>query len=67
MSLRYEQYRSLQYTRKFLYDYLQKETRPKNITETKAHIVCCLRHFPPLHNNGQPIFSKDDLTEDYKS
>jgi len=66
MSLRYEQYNALKRTRKFLRDELRKETRCKTITERKDKILSCLRHFPVLFDSGQPMWSKDNFTEDSK-
>ena len=62
MSLRYEQHRALLMTREFLFDLLQSDTRPKTVAETKEKDRArrCLRHFPPLRESGEPIFSQDD-------
>ena len=60
MSLKYEQHRSLLMTREFLLDLLQPNTRPKTVAETKERVRRCLRHFPPLKENGEPLFSGDD-------
>lgn len=61
MSLKYEQYRSLLTTREFLFSLLTTETRPKTIGELKARACNCLRHFPFLKEDGEPVFSKDDF------
>lgn len=58
MSLKHEQYNSLIYTRDFLYDLLDPKKRPKKQSEIKDRVRRCLRHYPPLDENGQPIFSK---------
>jgi len=67
MSLRYEQYWSLKKTQQFLRDLLDKSTRPKTVTELKRRALSCLRHYPHLHNNGEPIFSRDGFTVDRTS
>jgi len=64
MSLRYEQYRSLKLTRMLLRDLLTIKDYPKTKAEMRDRVVVCLRHFPVLHNSGQPMWSMDDLTED---
>ena len=60
MSLRYEQYRALWETRRFLRElgYERKLIRTK---ETRERAQRCLRHFPFLRGNGEPMFSKDDF------
>lgn len=62
MSLKYEQYNSLLATRNFLYDLLDTQKRPKTVRETKERVRHCLRHFPILKGNGEPIFSNDDFS-----
>ena len=64
MSLRYEQYHSLQMTKEFLRDLLTVEDYPKTKGEMRERAFLCLRHFPFLHENGQPMWSEDDFTED---
>lgn len=61
MSLRYEQYYSLHKTREFLRDLLRSSTRPKTGKELKDRAYSCLRHFPFLKENGEPMFSRDDF------
>jgi hypothetical protein len=61
MSLKYEQYNSLVKTQKFLRDLLFTETRPKKVSELKDRAYSCLRHFPHLKENGEPMFSQDDF------
>ncbi len=61
MSIRREQYRALLYTRKLLTDSLTKNTRPKSVKELKQRASQCLRHFPPLRDNGEPLFSDDKI------
>lgn len=61
MSLRYENYYALYKTREFLRDLLSTDTRPKTVKELKDRAYSCLRHYPFLKENGEPIFSKDDF------
>lgn len=65
MSLRYEQYHALKRTREFLRSLLTPDTRPKTVKELREKASRCLRHFPPLCESGQPIWSQDPFTEDY--
>lgn len=60
MSLKHEQYQSLLMTRELLYDLLRPDKRPKTVAETRERVRRCLRHFPPLRENGGPMFSNDD-------
>jgi hypothetical protein len=64
MSLRYQQHESLRRTRELLYDMLFTQTRPKTVKEMKQRVMRCLRHFPPLTEAGQPIFSNDPWSDD---
>ena len=57
MSVRSEQYNSLKKVRQYLIDELNPESRPKNHTERKKRILSCLRHFPFLKEDGEPMFS----------
>ena len=61
MSLRLQQYRSLASTQALLYDLLQKKTRPDSVKELKARVHRCLRHWPPLKEGGEPMFSQDNF------
>jgi hypothetical protein len=61
MSLAYEQYRSLATTRDLLYDLLSPKQRPKTIKELKRRVHQALRHYPPLRENGEPMFSQDNF------
>ena len=63
MSLKYEQYRALLRTREFLRDLLLP-TRPKKAKEIKARAYSCLRHFPFLKENGEPMWSQDNFRLD---
>jgi hypothetical protein len=62
MSLRYEQYYSLLKTRQLLRDMVVKKTRPKTVKELHQRVFSCLRHFPPLMDDGRPMFSQDGFT-----
>lgn len=64
MSLRYEQYTSLKFTQEFLRDLLTVEDYPKTKREMRERASACLRHFPPLHSDGQPLWSQDPFTRD---
>ncbi len=65
MSLRYEQYWSLRRTREFLRELMVHKGRiTKKELRDKAYR--CLRHFPALTEKGQPMWSKDEFTEDEK-
>lgn len=58
MSLRYEQYRALISTRKFLTELMLGNGHTKDDRERAR---CCLRHFPILLRNGEPLFSNDEF------
>ena len=62
MSLRYEQYRSLRMTRDLLYDLLNPPTRPRTVKLLRERVLSCLRHYPPLRPDGEPLFSRDDFS-----
>ncbi len=64
MSLRYEQHRSLQYTKNFLRDLLTVENYPKTKKEMRQRASACLHHFPFLYKGGEPMWSQDSFTED---
>lgn len=64
MSLRYEQYRSLKMTREFLRDLLSVEDYPKTKKEMRERASWCLHHYPFLHESGQPMWSRDEFTEE---
>lgn len=59
MSLRHEQHASLLMTREFMLDLLTTSTRPKTVKQLKERARRCLRHYPPLDVDGNPIFSND--------
>lgn len=65
MSLKYEQYRSLKYTKEFLRDLLFHDTRPKTVKLLKERALRCLRHFPALAEDGRPNFSQDSFNDPY--
>jgi len=58
MSLKDEQFRSLQMTRDFLYIMLDSQRRPKKVSEIREMALRCLRHYPVLKDDGEPVFSK---------
>ena len=64
MSLRYEQYNALMRTQEFLRNLLTVEDYPKTKKEMRQRASSCLRHFPFLHENGQPMWSLDSFTKD---
>ena len=59
MSLRYEQRRALQATREFLRQLLVPGKRWTK-TDLRRCAYGCLRHFPYLQANGEPIWSQDE-------
>jgi hypothetical protein len=63
MSLRYEQYNSLKLTQSFLRDILSWEG-PMRKCDMREQALACLKHFPHLHENGQPMWSRDEFTKD---
>jgi len=63
MSLRYEQYWSLKKTHTFLQELILMRGRV-SLPELRRRALSCLRHFPRLHENGRPDWSKDEFTED---
>jgi hypothetical protein len=67
MSLRYEQYNSLIKTQNFLRDLLFTDTRPKSVKELKQRAYSCLRHYPFLKENGEPMFSQDPFSDENKT
>lgn len=63
MSLYREQTRALATTRDLLYDLLAPKQRPKTVKELKLRVHQALRHFPPLRENGEPMFSQDNFSK----
>jgi hypothetical protein len=59
MSVKSEQYNSLIKTRRFLVDLLDSKERPKTVSEMKKRSLECLRHFPFLKEDGEPMFSNN--------
>ena len=59
MSLKFEQCWALARTRSLLYDLVTPECRPKTVKELRNRVFRCLRHFPPLTDTGEPMFSSD--------
>ena len=67
MSLRYEQYHALKRSRKLLREMLRPGFKKFKAQEIRDKAYGCLRHFPTLSENGQPLFSEDEFTvDDYK-
>ena len=62
MSLRYEQYRSLAMTRDLLRDLATSRATSPAFRIMRGRASACLRHFPPLMVDGEPLFSRDSLT-----
>lgn len=58
MSIRSEQYHALLYSRQLLFEMLDCKRRPKTVKELNMRIRFCLRHFPYLKKDGEPVFSK---------
>lgn len=57
MSLKHEQYEALKRSQELLHDLLDPKKRPKKVSELRERVRRCLRHFPPLDKNGEPLFS----------
>ena len=66
MSLRYEQYYSLKKTQTFLRELLLRPGRWSK-AELREEAGSCLKHYPHLTEKGQPMWSKDEFTEDDKA
>lgn len=64
MSLRYQQYAALAQTRDFLRRMFQRPFPYKTIAEMRENARQCLHHYPRLYESGQPMWSRDDYTED---
>ena len=62
MSLRYEQRRALLMTRDLLRDLLHPSTRPRTVRELRERASRCLRHYPCLREDGEPMFSQDQFS-----
>ena len=50
---------SLHMTRELLFDLMNSKRRPKSVKEMKDRARRCLKHFPTLLENGEPMFSAD--------
>lgn len=59
MSLRIEQYRALNMAKEFLFDMCDPKKTPRVPSDVRRRASHCLRHYPVLSENGEPIFSKD--------
>ena len=64
MSLRYEQCMALKLTREFMRDLLGCEHYPRTKREMRKRASACLRHYPFLRPNGEPLFSNDNFPID---
>jgi hypothetical protein len=64
MSLRNEQYRSLEKTKRFLFDLCANKYRASKPGLIRHMAADCLRHYPPLDNNGRPLFANDEYGPD---
>lgn len=62
MSLRMEQYWSLQQTREFLVDLLDPKKTPRVPKDVRQRARRCLKHFPFLDEDGRPRFSTDEFS-----
>ncbi len=54
-----EQERSLLLAQQLLRDLLHHSTRPKTVKDLTARASRALRHFPPLTDQGRPLWSQD--------
>ena len=61
MSIRYEQRRALSKARELLWDMLDRNKRPKTMKELRMRVCSAMRHFPPLDERGEPIWSQDNF------
>ena len=61
MSLKFEQYRALHSTREFMWDLLRPGLTPGVPRSIRDRASRCLRHFPLLKENGEPMFSRDEF------
>ena len=59
MSLRIEQYRALKMTNEFLFEMLDPKKTPRVPGDVRRRASHCLRHYPVLRENGEPMFSRD--------
>lgn len=60
----YDQYKTIRRARNFLRSLLDPKETPKLPRKYRTEAYRCLRHFPTLHDSGQPIWSQDPFTED---
>ena len=63
ISLRYEQYWAMARSRGFLVSLLNPKIKWK-VSELRREAAACLKHYPPLGPEGEPMFSRDDSTKD---
>lgn len=58
MSLLYEQYAALRRTRRLLVSLLDPRQTPRVPRAVRREAHACLRHFPFLFEDGEPMWSK---------
>ena len=61
MSLKFEQRRALLKARDLLRDLLNPQKRPKTVKELRQRVSSAVRHFPPLDERGEPLWSQDEF------
>jgi hypothetical protein len=62
MSLRYEQHRALLKARALLRDMMDPQRRPRKAGEMRHRAADALKHFPPLTDAGEPLWSGDTFS-----
>ena len=63
VSLRYEQRAALLKARDLLRDLLDPQRRPKTVKELRQRVSSAVRHFPPLDERGEPLWSMDEFDD----
>ncbi len=61
MSLRHEQYSALLRTRDFMRGLIDAKKTPRVPLKVRMEALGCLRHYPFLKDDGEPMFSKDNF------
>jgi len=61
MSLRFEQRRALLMAFRLMVDLLHPSTRPRTVREMRERARAAIKHFPPLDENGEPMWSQDEF------
>lgn len=64
MSQRTKQYNSLKRTYRLLMDLRIPKNSPGVPLEIRSKAFRCIKNFPPLDDEGQPIFAPDGITND---